>query len=80
MLPMIDVDAIEERVQRAQPGRALAFLFTLIPFAIGWLVRRAWMCAVWVWIAILAGWRDAGGENLNDQRDGQGDGQPKGWS
>jgi hypothetical protein len=70
MLSTIPFDDIERRARQARPGLALLTALTFIPFALGWIVRKAWMGLVWLWVASVAGWREAGGDRENDAAGG----------
>lgn len=67
MLPAIPYDEIQERARQARPGRAILTAITFVPFLIGWVGRKIWMGMVFLTIAILAGWREAGGELAPDK-------------
>jgi hypothetical protein len=56
----VPVEAIEARARQADPRRALLAVLLLVPFALGWVARWAWMAAVYVWSAVVAGWQEAG--------------------
>ncbi|GAB1823564.1 hypothetical protein [Herbidospora sp. RD11066] len=55
----IPLEEIEERARTADPRKALLTALLLVPFALGWTVRRAWMALVYLWSAIVAGWQEA---------------------
>ncbi len=55
----IPLERIEEQARTADPRRALLTAVLLLPFALGWTARRAWMALVYLWSAIVAGWQDA---------------------
>lgn len=51
---------IEERAVKADPRKVLLTLLLIVPFMLGWIVRKVWMALVYLWSAVVAGWQDAG--------------------
>jgi len=60
MAVTMPIEAIEERARTADPRRALLTVLLAVPFVLGWLTRKAWMAAAYVWSAVVAGWQEAG--------------------
>lgn len=65
----IPLDAIEQRARTARPGQALMTALVLIPYIVGWILRKLWVGAVFLWVAAVTGWREAGGTPQAEQRD-----------
>ncbi|MEV4096957.1 hypothetical protein [Streptosporangium saharense] len=55
----IPVERIERQAREADPRRAVLTALLFVPFALGWLARRAWMGLVYLWSAVVAGWQEA---------------------
>ncbi|HVQ96124.1 MAG TPA: hypothetical protein VMU51_34205 [Mycobacteriales bacterium] len=55
------VSQIEEEAARLDPVRVVLTLLAVVPFVVGWLVRKAtvaaWVVLSWAWTAALVGWR-----------------------
>lgn len=55
----IPLERIEERARKSDPRKALLTALLLVPFVLGWFVRKTWMALVYLWSAVMAGWQDA---------------------
>lgn len=55
----IPLERIEQQAQQADPRKAVLTAALLLPFLLGWIVRKAWMTLVYLWSAVAAGWTEA---------------------
>ncbi|MBB5776227.1 hypothetical protein [Nonomuraea jabiensis] len=58
----IPVEEITERARQAHPGRALLTAIVLVPWLLGWSLRKLWLGLTILWQAATVGWHDAGGD------------------
>lgn len=53
------VDRVRVQARGLQVGRALLTVLFLLPFLVGWCAGTARTAAVWMWAAVVAGYRQA---------------------
>lgn len=62
----VTVDAMRARRAKLDPAKAALTLAAIIPFLLGWVVRKTvlavWLVASWLWVAAAEGWKTAGPE------------------
>lgn len=52
-------EAIRREARELDPMKVLITVLSLIPFALGWTVRLAWVLISLLWTAGVVGWRQA---------------------
>jgi hypothetical protein len=59
------LERIETEARQLSPRQVLLTLVSLPFFVLGWVAAKAvtgaWLAVAWAWVALLDGWRVAGG-------------------
>jgi hypothetical protein len=55
----IPVEEISKEAAKLDPRKVAVTILVVVPFMLGWTVRKLWLALAFLWTAAVVGWREA---------------------